>query len=583
MKKTLFLLCCFTILSLSAFTIEVDKPEIESVKNKQIEFINYEGKHESVDSVEAISGIGKSLGSAAKTGRAGISGKYSIIHCVDPKTKEGLDADIFIIGKNAGVDHINNVRLIIAGYLQSAYGYSKKDAKTIAHFVTIYNAVYRGNMSAFKKKYKDVVLQNLSAGKAGIALSYTEWAGNTQILIPLSDSRLSGTISTVDTTSISDKEVVDKMREDKDKDIEKRKEMVDLKERESKEAEKRAKVTKKESKEKKKEATKKKKESKKKEKVAEKKKKEAKKAKKTAEKTGDEKDKKVAEEKQKEADKAEKEAEEAKKEAEKAEEDAKAKEDEAKEDEELAEKKEDEAQSDRKDIAADTQKIIEDKKAEKKAEADAIMASAIPGFSLKVVDEAGLLSQLVLLDLKTENELKSSGITSIRGRSLFVVGKNLLAIAGTSSGDGVIALVLINSRTLEITKQSSEDIAAESVLVKRGEDYYAVINQDGSYYIGRYNDKLELQAKSGIKVIPYTPITISDKGLLIQDANNAIRLLKFSDLTNIVVSEEPEEESAESDGKENVEESDASDKAVEEKADSNSTGLIQEITEESSN
>ncbi len=538
MKKTLFLLCCFTVLTLSAFTIEVDKPEIDSVKNKHIEFINYDGKHESVDSVEAISGIGRSLSSAAKTGKAEISGKYAFIHCVDPDTKEGLDADIFIIGKDAGVDHINNVRLIIAAYLEDAYGYSNSDARTIAHFVTIYNAVYRGKMDVFNKRYKDVVLKNLDAAKSGIALSYTEWAGKTQILIPLSDSRLKGTISTVDTTSISDKEVVDKMREDEDKDIEKRKEMVDLKERESKDAEKRAEVAKKESKEKKKEVVKKKKEVKKKKKVAEKKKTEAKKAKKKAEKSGKVEDKKEAEKKQKEAEKAEKELEKAKEEVKEVEEEAKAKEEEAKDDESLAEKKDEEAQDDRKDIAADTQKIVEEKKAEKKAQADAIIDSAIPGYSLKVVDETGLLSQLVLLDLKTENEIKSSGIASIRGRSLFVVGKNLLAIAGTNSGDGVIALVLINARSLEIIKQSSEDIAAASVLVKRGDDYYAVIDQDGSYYIGRYNDKLELQAKSTVKVIPYTPITISDKGLLIQDAENAIRLLKFSDLTNIVVSED---------------------------------------------
>ena len=535
----------------SGFAIEVDKPEIDSVKNKTIEFINYTGPHDAVDSADTIRGIGSNLAGAVKAGRAGDMNRYSVIHCVDPAVKEGLDADIFIIGKNAGVDHINNVRLIIAGYLKAAYGYSDKDAATLAHFVTIYNAVYRKNMDFFNQKYKQVVTKNLTKEKAGLALRYDEWPGQTQIVIPLTDQKYAGTISSVDTTSISDKKVVEKMREDKGKDLEKRKEMVDLKERESEEAAKRAEVAKKEADVKQKEADKQKKEADTKQKAAEKQKKEteqkqkeAKKAEEKAATTGKPEDKKVAEEKKKEAEKSQKETEKKTEEAKKAKETADEKQkkaDEAKkevkEEEKMAEKKTEEAQTDRKDIASDTQKIIEEKKAEKKAEGDAAIASSIPGYGLKVVDDSKMLSELVLLDLKTEEELRTSGINTIRGRNLHIVGKNLMAIAGTKSGNAVIALFLIDAKSLEIVKQSQENIAGESVLIKNGNDYYAVIDNNGKYFIGRYNDKLELQAKSAVEVLPYTPITIGDKGLLVQDSKNNIRLLKLTDLTNIVVTE----------------------------------------------
>ncbi|EMB42863.1 hypothetical protein E4N99_12890 [Treponema denticola] len=535
----------------SGFAIEVDKPEIDSVKNKTIEFINYTGPHDAVDSADTIRGIGSNLAGAVKSGRAGDMNRYSVIHCVDPAVKEGLDADIFIIGKNAGVDHINNVRLIIAGYLKAAYGYSDKDAATLAHFVTIYNAVYRKNMDFFNQKYKQVVTKNLTKEKAGLALRYDEWPGQTQIVIPLTDQKYAGTISSVDTTSISDKKVVEKMREDKGKDLEKRKEMVDLKERESEEAAKRAEVAKKEADVKQKEADKQKKEADTKQKAAEKQKKEteqkqkeAKKAEEKAATTGKPEDKKVAEEKKKEAEKSQKETEKKTEEAKKAKDAADEKQkkaDEAKkevkEEEKMAEKKTEEAQTDRKDIASDTQKIIEEKKAEKKAEGDAAIASSIPGYGLKVVDDSKMLSELVLLDLKTEEELRTSGINTIRGRNLHIVGKNLMAIAGTKSGNAVIALVLIDAKSLEIVKQSQENIAGESVLIKNGNDYYAVIDNNGKYFIGRYNDKLELQAKSAVEVLPYTPITIGDKGLLVQDSKNNIRLLKLTDLTNIVVTE----------------------------------------------
>ncbi len=538
MKKFLGLFCFFSAIVFSVSAIEVDKPEIDSTKNKQIEFINYEGTHNEVDTVEAIRGIGTSLGSAARTGRAGSASRYMVIHCVDASVKEGLDADIFIVGKNASVDHINNLRLMIAGYLQAAYNYSRKDAVTIAHFVTIYNAVYRNQMGVFKQKYKSVVLSELTEGKAGLALKYDQWPGQTQIVIPLSDKRLAGTISSVDTKSISDKKVVGKMKEEDGKDIEKRKEMVNLKERESKAAEKRAIEEKKEAAKKEKQAKKDKQAADKKEKDAAKKKKDADEAKKKAEKTGSDEDKKIAEQKQKESEEAEKEAEEAKEKAEQTSKEAEEKAEEAKEDEALAQEKDDEAQAERKDIASDSQRIVEEKKAEKKAEEYAAIDSAIAGYGLKVVEKGLMLSELVLLDLKTENELKTSSINTIRGRNIFIVGKNLMAIAGTKSGDAVIALVLIDAKSLEIVKQSEENIAEESLLVKHENSYYAVVDKGGKYFIGRYNDNIELQASSAIEVSPYTPITVGDKGLLVQDANNVIRLLKFTDLTNIVATEE---------------------------------------------
>ena len=535
MKKILSF-CCLTAAVFSAFAIEVDKPEINTVKDRSIEFINYTGTHNSVDSVEAIRTIGSSLRAAARTGQAGDANRYAVIHCVDPSVKEGFDADIVIIGRNAGVDHINNVRLMIAGYLSAAYGYSRQDAATIAHFVTIYNAVYRNQMKFFSQKYKPIVMRNLTAGKAGIALKYSEWAGNTQIVIPLRDPKYAGTISTVDTKIISDKKVIDKMRENDDKDISARKDMVGLKEKESAAAAERAKNKQKEAAAKQKEADKKQKEADKKQTTAAKKQQEADKAKQNAEQTGDVKAKEAAAKKQQEADRAKAEAEKAKEEADKKKNEAEQADKEAAEEKEFAKEKTEEAQSDRKDIASDTQKIIEDKKAEKKAESDAIIASAIPGYGLKVIDRADMLCQVVLLDLKTEKELRTSSIDTIRGRSLYTAGDKLLAIAGSNSGNAVVALVLIDPKSLEVVKQSKENIANESVLVKNGDDYYAVIDSNGTYYVGRYNNKLELQAQSAIKVLPYTPVTIGDKGVLVQDSGNVIRLLQFTDLKSLAIS-----------------------------------------------
>ena len=591
MKRiALVCLCAATFIGM-AFAIEVDQNELRQAENTPIEFINYTGPHAEIDTLRAIAEIGESLAGAAQRGRAGDLNRYAVIHAVDPSVKTGLDADIMIIGSGARVDHINNVRVIIAAYLRKAYGYSEKDARTIAHFVTIYNAVYRGDMNMFKSKYKAVVVKNLTADKAGLALRYDEWPGKTQIVIPLSDQKYSGTLSAIDTKSISDKNVVNKMREQDDKDIATRKDMIDLKERESSAARDRANVARqdaaaarKDADTKQNEAAAAQKEADKSKTVAAQSKQDAEKARKEAEvakkkAAQSEKeavaaqrqaqknpnDRKAAEEaakkqqaaaknkqeasdknkaaaekanaakkdnqdaaaKQKEADTKQKAADEAVK-------NAQDKDQEAASEKQFADAKEQEAQSDRKDVAADTRKIIEEKRAERKAQDEAAFASALPGAMLKVVDSGSMLSEVVLLDLKTEKPLKTSSLNTVRGRVLIEGTDSLIAIAGSKSGNQMITLVGINPHTLEMTKQASVPVAEQSLLIQVDDNYYAVIEQSGNYYLARFNDNLEMQVKSTVTVLPYTAISVTEKGLLVQDTANNIRLLKTDNLAEAV-------------------------------------------------
>lgn len=569
--KRILILVFGLIFSFSLFGQKVDEKEVKQDADT-IEFINYTGTHTQVDTVEQIRGIGTNLGSAVKNGTAGNQGFYYVMHIVDATEKKGFDADILVLGANAKVDHINNLRLILAGYLQSAYKYSAKDATTLAHFITIYNAVYRGNTEYFSTRYKNAVTKNLAKDKAGLATHYKEWAGKTQILIPLSDPRFADTISAIDTGTISDKTVVEKMREEKDKDIPTREDMIDLKERESEAAKKRADEAKKEVTDAQKKADSTKKEADKKaaeaeqakkkadtakkeadtaKKEADKKATEAEQAKKKADSTKSAEDKAAAEKKAAEAEKAKQEADkktaEADKktaEADKAKQEAdkkateadKAKEavDEKKKDVEAeqkqADKKEKEAQDDRKNVAADTQKIIEEKANEKKAESDAAIASAVPGYGLRVVDKTKMLSQLVLLDLKTTKELKASAVNTIHGRYLLDTDGRLMAIAGTTDGGGVVTLVLFDPITLEVVKQGADNIATESVLIKNEEDYYAIVDVGGKYYVGRFDKDLKLQAKSSLQVLPYTPVTIMEEGIMVQTSDDAIHLIGLRDL-----------------------------------------------------
>ena len=417
MKKSVLLLVS-ALLTAGLFALEVNKNELNTTGDTTIEFINYTGPHKVIDSIEAIRSIGGGLGvqiarDPTKSISTSKNAKYYVIHAVDANESGRLDADILYIGADATVDHITNLRRIISAYLTAAYGYSDKDADTLAVFITVYNAVYRGNLDTFKAKYKNVVIENLSADNCGLSVNYKDWPGKSEIVIPLYDIN-NGGLSTVDTSVISDSSVVKSMKEDDDKNVDSRKDMVDIKEREADAASEKAKEAQKKA-------------------VSEQKKLDEEKKKTTEAKKEAETAQKTAEEKQKKADenpndkKAQEEAKEAKQEAEEkkqaAEEQQQKQEEqqtkteeakqEAKEQQALADKKETEAQNERKEIAKDQAEV------QKKEAAQALMTTE---FGIILSDEANMLSRLVKFNIENGEVVKNSPVAQIRNRTVYKEG-----------------------------------------------------------------------------------------------------------------------------------------------------------------
>lgn len=535
MKKILSVFFVSLLISTNIFALEVDKTELQSTKSTTIEFISYTGPHKIIDSVEAIKGIGKSLGKEIAPSRdtsktANLGNKYTVIHAIDENEIGKFDADIIFINKDANVDHITNLRRIISAYLVSAYDYSEADADTLAVFITVYNAVYRGDLDSFKNKYKDVVVKNLSSNNCGLSVNYKDWPGASEIVIPLYDVK-NGGLSTIETSVISDKKVVESMKEDDDKNIESRKEMVDIKEREAEESQEKANAAQKKAveeqkklKEEKQKTEEAKAEAKKAEKKSEQAKAEAEEAKKEAEANPeDEELQKVAEEKQEEAEAAEQEAEEKQEaleeqqEAEAAQEEKteEAKE-EAKTEQERADKKQTEAQTERKDIAKD-QQIVQNNEIKE--------ASTPSSYGIVLTDEANILSKLVKFNSKTGEIIKSSPVTVIRNRTIYKTPDAYIAIAGENEGNGTIKLVLIDIETMEIFAESEETVSDTSVLVNDGNEYYCVINYDDDWVVGKYDETLALKLKSKVNVKQSTPITVTESGIVVTDKNGNLKLL----------------------------------------------------------
>lgn len=546
MKKLVFFVAAvfFAGTAFFASALEVDRAELQSASANSVVFINYTGPHQIINTAEQIRSIGSGLGASIsanpeRASRAGQETRYYVIHAVDPSTTEKLDADILILGERAIVDHIDNVRRIIAAYLESAYGYSRQDAQTLAVFVTVYNAVYRGNLDAFKQKYKTVVTNNLTADKAGLALNYAEWPGKTQIVIPLSDVR-SGGLSTVDTSVISDTKVIESMKKEPDKKIDERKSMVTIKEKEAEQSQAKAEQAQKQATEAKKEAADTKKEAAEAKKIVtvekqklEETKKEAETAKqKAAENPKDAEAQKAATEAKKEAVKqeekvaaAETKAAETEKKAADAEKKADTLEKQAEAAQIVADKKQSEAQKERIEIAKDQQQLIRES-----AGLDSVINAA---YGLKISDEKEQLSTLVLVDTKTGRTVKESPVTVIRNRVVYSAGKEYIAVAGKTGGNAAVRLVKLDEKNMEIVAQSDEILSPNSVLVKDGAFYYVVIQDGKNYVAAKYDGNLKQVSKSNVAVMPATPITVTADGVMVTDTYGFAKLLKADDLQGI--------------------------------------------------
>ena len=562
------LLALVPALGLSA--LDVAKSEIESTRAAKIDFVNYEGPQSVVQSAAEIRGIGAglaaALGTPGKTGaRAGELDRYAVIRAVDPAVEAGLDADIIVIGKDAVVDHIDNIRRIVAGYLEKAWGYSRADAATLSVFITVYNAVHRGDMAYLSAKYKAVVTAQLSADNAGLATKWDEWPGKTRILIPLSSGAQAGAAGAVSTGTISGQEVTQGMKAEKGGGIPDRQALVDIKQKEVAQAQDQAAKAKEEA-------------------AAAAAQAEAAKAQLAqAQKdlaaaqaaapaaqaaqpaaqapagqaaqpnppagtppaqgaqaaapaaTGSTKPEGTPQGQAQQASvttpavaAAEQNVANAQKALDTAQATEAAKTAEAQKADAAAAAKQAEIAADRKSIAADQNAAI----AGQVAVANAAESAGILLF--EIVDAGYPFARLDFVDTSTGNLIRASTINTIRSRSIVVDGTLIVAVAGKEGGTGAVRLVALDRKSLAKVAESSVDIHPESVVAGVDGAYYAVIKAgDGKYYLGRFDGELKETARSKDAVNPLTFVVKGADGLVAQAAGGGFLSLEAGSLATL--------------------------------------------------
>jgi hypothetical protein len=521
--------------------LEVD---VEEIRTRPVEFINYRGEHKKADPQSAIEEIGTQLSRGGDNERIRFHMKYSIIRAISKEEPDRFSADIFFIDKDAKVGHIDVVRRITTSYLMGRHGYSRKNARTISLFLSYYNAVHRGDLGYFGGKYKTVVMKHITTRTAGISTKYWEWPGTTAMLIPLTEEAQKGKLEAIEPDILSDKKTIDQIRRDS-KNIPERKEMADLRERKLEKDKKRLKEEKKQQAQEKQEIEKKKEEIKKKEDDLKKEKEET---------------KKIVEpekrrEKEKEIEQKEKKLEEEKKEARKKEEKSREKEKVIQKDEEKVKKREESIQEEKNQIAKDELKRDIEKEpekakkklAEKEKELDKredklrekeldknIYAGKL--YYLKVneyLDGGHYNNDLYMINASTRKIMFKSPVKNICGSRYDVYSGGIVVITHRGSHTSGHRLTLVDKDTLQAKIYGNDDVFWRSFIEIRDGYIYAITYDSGRHYLGRYDGNLKLVAKSKEELSENTFISFWENYIYINRQDKKIIVLNRDDLSFI--------------------------------------------------
>ncbi|MDR0641040.1 MAG: hypothetical protein LBG07_01105 [Treponema sp.] len=531
LRKILFLTGILLAFPLPA---QVNQEELEQ-NQAPITFINYEGPHARIESRAQIRNIGYVLGQAVRGGNntPGTRGRYFVIHIPTPGEGGRLNADIFGLGHDTGVDHIRNLRLILQGYLEGAYLYSAEDATLLAEYVTIYNAVYRGDWGYIGSRYQEPVTGHLDRERAGLSIRFDEWPGRTLLIIPMGIGG-AGSLSALDTSVISDSRVVEELRKDEDRGVEQRQDMVELKEREAEEAEQRAGEQRREAADEQRQIDEERQRIDEERQRIEEQRRIDEEGRETAQgqpsasretprepgsRPAGERPPVTAEESPQGEQAGEEELARREEDLERRQEAVDQKQEEARRNEELAEQKREEAWQEREDIAADQQALINEGSPR---EEEGLIAVILNG-------PDSPLGRFVYISREGE-ELRRSAVNTVNVRSVLSAGGRIIAIAGENRGSGAVRLIEIDGRTLEMKAQGRDDIHPQSLLWTNGPDLYAIIASGGNAYLGRFNSALGLEARSQTALHPFASLWFQDDLVLTQRADGSALILNAQTL-----------------------------------------------------
>ncbi len=498
---------------------DAKKPRVseDEIRTGRVEFINASNAPATEQARRQSIEAGRKLASDVVANGQATLENITVQRVYDPATP-GYGADILTIDPKANFAHINAIQRIIMGYTQAAYEYTPADSETISRFVLYYNAKQRGSLDKLKGKYSDPVIAALKPETVGIDRSYRNWAGKTQIIIPLVKNVVRPGKQDLNTTEI--KKETDKTTKPEDK-----KQLTDIENRRKDETDKKL--------DQKQDALKQE------QKQLEDKKQDLQKQQQQVQQQKQDTGKKI----QELAKDPIKNAQEIKKEEQKQQDLTKQEQDlkkqEQKVDQAAQENKQaqqevkDQKENKTSDVAANTktddQKKVENLQKEnedlkKQQEAKEQKSENVVGDKIlflrfvKFHSDGHYSNELWMLDPVKDDALYKSPYTNICGREFVVVpnqGVLVIGYEGTATDSKEHLLALLEQDKLTLKVKSKENIYWRSPLILRDNKIYAIEIKDGQYYLARFNPDLSFDARTSEPINPDSDVTFFNEKIYV--------------------------------------------------------------------
>lgn len=486
----------------------------EEIRTQRVEFINASNLPATEQQRRQSYEAGKQLAEQVIANNQASGDHVSITRVYDPAAP-GFGADIITIDPKANFAHINQIQRIIMGYCQRAYEYTPADSETISKFILYYNARFRGKSETLKGKYSEAVMAALKPETAGIDRVYRNWAGRTQIIIPLVKNVVRPGKQDVNTNEI--KKETDNAKKDE------KKQLTDIEDRRKDETDK--KLDQKEDQLKKDE-----------QKIDQKKediRRQQEETKQQKEDTG----KKIQELQRDPVKNAEeiKKQEQKQQEITRTEQDLKKQEEQVKKEEQVNKQEQKEVKDQKSEPAktdqppANDQNKIDTLKKEnedlkKQQEQKEQVSENVVGEKIlflrfmKYHSDGHYSNELWMLDPKKDDTLFKSPYANICGREFKVIeGQGVLIIGyeGTADTSREHLLVLLDAEKLALKNKSKENIYWRSPLIYMAGKIYAFEVKEGQYYLSRFNADLTLDARSSEPISGDSDVTFFNEKIYV--------------------------------------------------------------------
>jgi chemotaxis protein histidine kinase CheA len=386
-------------------------------------------------------------------------------------------------------------------------------------------------MRYFESRFKRPVLEHLTRERVGLSIRYDEWPGQTLMVIPLGPP-IGGPLSAIHTTPLTDAQVTEYLRQQPDMGLDIRRDMVDLMERQADEAAQQAAVQREAIREDEQRIAEERQQAQQQQQQAQQAQQQAQQQQQqiaeqqqdpAADQAALAQQQREAEQREREAQEQQREAEERQAELDRQEEELQRQREVADQLEQMAEDRADEAQDARRGIAEDMQARI-DQEDLRPTPVEGILGTSI-------ISQNASLGRIVKMDPETGRELRRSNLNTVNVRTLTQINNRLIAIAGEARGDGAIRLIEINPDTLEMMRQGDDDMSPNSLIWVNGSDFYAITSTGGIFYLARFNQDLERQARSSITIHPFAAVSISGNYIITQRSDGSAVLLNARDLS----------------------------------------------------